>query len=573
MLFTEMLFAAAPQVKVSISAYEITVGERFQLTFTFENFSSNPEPDIAQLENFSIVSGPLKSRQTTWINGESTKIYSVTYTLVPLKTGRLTIPSFMFKDKRQEYQTESITLLVREPSEIKALKEKREELKPFYFEIIPSTTAPYVGEPFLLFYKIYFRQNIRNYHIDRILFNGYLTDYLPMPRNITVQPDTIQGVTYQTAILQKVLLTPTKSGKDTIPSQIIRLEVESPQAGRRSFFDDPFGMGIQLRNVDVVSPDVVLTIRSLPPNPPTSFTGAIGSFTMQAAFDTLKTEENQAVTLKINIQGKGNFKNFTFPKPDFPEQFMVFEPEIQENINPTDEGYIGSKTWEYVLIPNYQGTYYFEPIEFSYFSPEEKRYKKLMKTDLILTVTPNTQLIREQQHGLSQQEVELLSQDIRFIYLKERRIISPDSKNTLHFSDWLGYVFSVLICLAGGIYAGIQKFLEKSPNYRRKKSAFRTLQVGLKQLPENPEEILAALPKLFAKYVADKEGHHRQNLTRQDVMAYCRKKISNESLLSDIDSWWREVESLNYMPAEIDAQKAKEYREKMMQFIRILEKK
>lgn len=568
-----ILFAATPRVNVSVSENDISLKERFQLTFTFENFSGNPDPDVSRLKDFSVISGPSKSNQYSWINGQSTKVYSVTYTLAPLKTGRLTIPSYTFQDKRRSYQTEALTIRVREPEGLPDTPSGQSRLKPFYFELLPSTHTPYVGEPFVLSYKIYFRENIRNYHVDKTMFTGYLTDYLPVPRNPVVRTETVQGVSYQSAILQQVVLTPAISGKDTIPSQVIRLEVESPRQGRRSIFDDPFGMGIQLRNVDVVSPELVLNIRPLPPDPPASFTGAVGSFTLDAAFDTVETEENQAVTLKIEVKGKGNFKNFTFPKPEFPDQFMVFEPETQENVRLTDEGYTGSKIWEYVIIPNYQGTYYFEPVEFSYFSPKDGKYRKQMVPDLILTVTPNTRLIREQQQGLSRREVELLAQDIRFIQLKEGRIMSEESRHTIHGVDWIGYGISFIIFLVWSVFAGTKKFLERNPAYVRKKAAYRTLEAAARDLPATADEVIRMLPKLFARYVADKEGHGRQNLTRSEVIAYCREKIHDETLLQRIDTWWKEVEFLNYLPSETDDIRAQELKEEMLALIRLLEKK
>lgn len=568
-----ILFAATPRVSVSISENDISLKERFQLTFTFENFSGNPEPDISRLKDFTVISGPSKSNQYSWINGQSTKVYSVTYTLAPLKTGHLTIPSYTFQDKRRTFQTEALTIQVREPEGIPDTRAGQTHLKPFYFELIPSTHTPYVGEPLVLTYKIYFRENIRNYHVDKTMFTGYLTDYLPVPRNPVVKTETVQGVSYKSAILQKVILTPAISGRDTIPSQVIRLEVESPRQGRRSIFDDPFGMGIQLRNVDVVSPELILNIRPLPPDPPASFTGAVGSFTLHAAFDTVETEENQAVTLKIEVKGKGNFKNFTFPKPKFPDQFMVFEPETQENVHLTDEGYTGSKIWEYVIIPNYQGTYYFEPVEFSYFSPKDGKYRKQMVSDLILTVTPNTRLIREQQQGLSRREVELLSQDIRFIQLKEGRIMSEASRHTIRPVDWAGYGISFIICLIWAVFAGTKKFLERNPTYVRKKAAYRTLETSVRDLPADADEVIRMLPKLFARYVSDKEGHGRQNLTRSDVMAYCREKIHDQTLLHRIDNWWKEVEFLNYLPSDTDYAKVQELKEEMLVLIRHLEKK
>lgn len=127
-----------PRVSVSVSENEISLKERFLLTFTFENFSGNPDPDVSRLKDFSVISGPSKSNQYSWINGQSMKVYSVTYTLAPLKTGRLTIPSYTFQNKRQSFQTEPVTIRVREPEGIPDTRADQTRLKPFYFELLPQ---------------------------------------------------------------------------------------------------------------------------------------------------------------------------------------------------------------------------------------------------------------------------------------------------------------------------------------------------------------------------------------------------------------------------------------------------
>lgn len=568
------LWADDASVSVKVSKYDLTLRERFQLSFEFLNFSGTPEPDISQIPDITLISGPSKSNQFSWVNGRSTKTYVVTYTMAPLKTGQITIPSFTFQDKRINYTTEPVTINVHEPHAASDQKIGGKELRPFYLELLVSDKTPYNGEPVIVSYKIYFRQNIRNFHVDRnILFTGFLTDYLPIPRNPKVQTEIIDGNTYQTAVIQELILTPTRSGDFTVPSQVVRLEVESPTTGRRSIFDDPFGMGIQLRNVDVVSPEVQIKVIPLPEKRPASFTGAVGEFTMTAAFDTTATEENQAVTLKIEVKGSGNLKNFTFPKPEFPEQFMIFEPEHKENIALSSQGYSGAKSWEYVIIPNYQGSYYFDPVEFAYFSPKEKKYKVLQESDLILKVRPNTRLMREQQRGLNRQEVELLSQDIRFIQLKEGKVIPVNTGNIIRLRDFTGYILSLIVILIWIIIHTVRYFLGKNPAYLKKIRAFRNMQVKLEKLTGEPKTVIAELPRIFSQYISDKEGLERQNVSKSEILYFCKKRKIDEDSCSRIKEWWNQAEALNYLPSQIDEVKVTQLRNDMITLLRILEKK
>lgn len=568
------LWADDTSVTLKVSKYDLTLRERFQLSFEFLNFSGTPEPDISQIPGVTLISGPSKSNQFSWINGRSTKTYSVTYTMAPLKTGQIDIPSFTFRDKRIDYTTEPVTITVHEPQAAPDQKSTGRELNPFYLELLVSNKNPYNGEPVAVSYKIYFRQNIRNFHVDRnVLFTGFLTEYLPIPRSPKVQSENIDGTAYQTAVIQELILTPTRSGDFVIPSQVVRLEVESPTTGRRSIFDDPFGMGIQLRNVDVVSPEVPIKVLPLPAKQPASFTGAVGEFSMTADFDSASTEVNQAVTLKIEVTGMGNLKNFTFPKPEFPEQFMVFEPEHKENILLSSQGFTGSKRWEYVIIPNYQGSYYFDPVEFAYFSPKEKKYKVLQVSDLILKVRPNTRLIREQQRGLSRQEVELLSQDIRFIQLKEGKVIPENHGNFIRFRDYTGYILSLITLLAWIINLTVRHYLGKNPKYLKKMMAFRNMQAKIEKLNGEPELDMAELPRIFSQYILDKEGLDRQTINKSEIFNYCKKLKINEDVFNKIKEWWSRAEALNYLPSQIDENNVTQLKDDMMSLLRILEKK
>ena len=67
------------------------------------------------------------------------------------------------------------------------------------------------------------------------------------------------------------------------------------------------------------------------------------------------------------ISGVGNLKLINTPEVDFPKDFEVYDPKIDNKFNLTREGLSGNKVIEYLAIPRHAGNFTIPPVEFSYF--------------------------------------------------------------------------------------------------------------------------------------------------------------------------------------------------------------
>jgi hypothetical protein len=203
---------------------------------------------------------------------------------------------------------------------------------------------------------------------------------------------------------------------------IARIQVKRNRTGgpfdifNDPFFNDPFSGFGGIRDVKfaVKSDPVKITVKELPPNPPPSFNGAVGKFSMEGTIDKSKLKANDAVSFRLKLTGKGNIKLAEAPEFEISPDIEKYDPEITDNISLNERGASGSRIFEYLLIPRHQGQYEFGPVAFSYFDLEKKSYVTLR------TPTYKLDVERSKDGGAatamtSKSDFQILGRDIRFI--------------------------------------------------------------------------------------------------------------------------------------------------------------
>ena len=154
-----------------------------------------------------------------------------------------------------------------------------------------------------------------------------------------------------------------------------------------------------------------------------SFSGAVGSFTMDAVLPPDRLAANSAATYTVKISGTGNLTFVQAPKLTLPASFEQYNVKTTESINASAAGISGYRQFEYPFIARAEGTYDVEPVEFSYFDPARMQYMTLRSRPLELEITPDAKggggdAYVVQGRGMSKEEVKMLGQDIRFIKLQ-----------------------------------------------------------------------------------------------------------------------------------------------------------
>lgn len=439
LLFSEGVFAQS--FTASVSKNPVTVGERFQVTFSVNTVGTNfKAPDFKGL---SVLSGPNQSQSIQIINGAMNRSLSFNYILYADKVGDYTINPATITIDGQAEKSNSIQIKVLPESDVQKQRRQQEEeqekslgnqalqiLKENIFvKLSVSKRDVYQGEQITATYKLFIHPelNIAQINPSKIpSFNGFWTQEL---NNETIkwERESVNGVVFNSAVIKQVVLFPQRSGKLTIDPYefdvIARLKVQNRRRSNdpfSSFFDDPF-FGGSYRDFPYKpkSETSNINVKPLPPNAPASFAGAVGNLTMDAWLDKNSVKAGEPITLKVKISGRGNMKLIDALKVNFPPDFEVYDPKTIDNSILTAGGVTGNVTFEYLVIPRNAGKYKIEPILFSYFDLSKNEFVTNSSAEFEINVDKGDFASSSNNvvSGVRKEEVQLIGKDIRFIKL------------------------------------------------------------------------------------------------------------------------------------------------------------
>ncbi len=111
------------------------------------------------------------------------------------------------------------------------------------------------------------------------------------------------------------------------------------------------------------TPNILLNVRQLPDASPANFNGAVGDFVMSADFEVGILTLGNPLVFSITIQGTGILDALNPPMLNFPTDWRVL-PQSPQYIrgNQTIGVSLGSKQFQWVIIPSEVGSYIIPPI-------------------------------------------------------------------------------------------------------------------------------------------------------------------------------------------------------------------
>ena len=258
---------------------------------------------------------------------------------------------------------------------------------------------------------------------------------------------------------------------------ILNCSIEVPSKNRQfslfnDFFSDPFFS--RTKKQIVSSKKLKIDVKPVPQlGKPTDYTGAVGRFEIKASVDTARVSVNEAITLKIELSGTGNFALFQLPKIQFPSGLEVFSPKVKIEKDPFRDEISATRTWEYILIPRSDGQYILPSIKLDYFEPNLGLWEKISTNKIPILVTPseNTFMV---EGGLTKEEISLLQKDIRYIRQKPVRMRNS-SDNVFPMGFWYINILAIGIFFTPNIIKKVKSDIQESSGIYVKHKALRRL--------------------------------------------------------------------------------------------------
>lgn len=519
----------------------IPLGEAFRLVYSV-NAAGGKDLRVADFEHFDVLAGPFESRSSSVqvINGNvnSSTTISYTYTLLPKKEGSYTIPAASIVIEKQRYTSNALTVKVLPADKASQATTKQSAKNQgsvdnvltdenIFIRAIPTRTRLYEQDFLMVTYKMYTVLDVVRIEPNSVKlpdFKGFLKQEIDLPKTSQFNYETYNGRNFSTVVLYQTLLYPQKNGSMTIDKANFEAVVRiRSKAQVRSIFDNFFDTYQDVKK-KLVAPSIKIEVDKLPTNKPATFNGAVGAFSFNSSISSDKVAVNDAITLTFTIAGNGNLKLIPTVALDFPADFEVYDPKVNNSFKHTTNGVTGTKTIEYLIIPRNEGEFTIPSYTFCFFDLKSKSYKEISSPEYTIQVKKGAGGSGAQMMNFANKEqLTLLGKDIRYIFTGNPTFIQKDKFFFATLSYWLWLVIPFL--LSAVLFVGYRKQLKRNAdlsivkNRRANKVAVKRLKLAAKLLKENNKEVFYdEVLKALWGYLSDKLLIPLASLSKENVV-------------------------------------------------------
>ena len=560
LLFTAlMILSVVPafaQSEIKVQTHNVVAAdEQFNVTFIIDGESKPSDFTWNPGDDFQLLWGPQQGRSTSvqMINGKTTKSVQTTYSYVlrPLKAGKFTIARASAKVKGQDIFSEPVSIEVvasgsanrqTDGSSQGGQQAQRQSQNgmiqddDIFLTLELSRSNVVVGEPITATLKLYQKVNIAGFESAEFpTFNGFWSQEIEAPTNIEFVRETYDGQIYNSALLRKFILIPQQQGQIKIdPAELVCLVNVRVSTGGASIFDGFFDDYRTVRK-KVASKPLTVNVSPLPAGAPASFAGGVGEFRISAELskDTIRTHE--AASLLVTVTGRGNVSLLEAPKVNFPPDMEVYDTKISDKID--KGGTAGSKYYEFPFIPRSHGDFVIEPIRYSYYDVNQKKYVTLETPPIPISVERGNETDAGGivVAGNVQKDVRNLGSDIRFISTKDPGL---SSKGVFFVGSVLFWIILAVLAAAAAIcWAGLRHLAARradvvgTKNRKATKMALKRLQLAGTFLKQNLyTAFYEELHKALLGFISDKLNMPVSELSRDRIAESLKEGNVNSGL-------------------------------------------
>lgn len=524
----------------------VAVGETFKVDFTaegdkVEDFVWEPGND------FELLWGPVAGSSTSIViqNGKRTKTVtkSYSYVLSAKAEGRFVISSATAVIDGTPQSTSPITIEVISSASASQSSQSSEPSgssdgsgqpssrqtapadQDVFMTLSLSRTSAVVGEPIIATLKLYTNVDLNGFEsVSFPTFNGFWSQEIEAPVNLSFQRENVGGRLYQSALLRRYMLIPQQSGPITIdPAEMVAVVVvrSSPRA-TTSIFDSFFDNYQPVRK-RISTKAVTVNVSALPGGAPSSFGGGVGTFSIKARLSADTLRQHEAASLTVEVSGKGNIALIDPPQVNFPSDFEVYDMKAGDA--PAPGALSGTKRFEYPFIPRASGTYTIPSVEYSYYDISSRKYVTLRTDPIQVSVARNEDgQASSVPFAPGRQAVKNLNEDIRFIATGNPHL--KDRGNLFVRSAAFPVLAAVLILIAAAAVIAGRKIEARERDVRgmrnRKatKMALKRLNVAEGYLRSDLSgAFYEELYKALLGYVSDKLMISASEMSRDNISA------------------------------------------------------
>jgi hypothetical protein len=543
---------AQVQFEAKVSKQNLGLNERLRIDFTMNDDGDNFIPP--NFEGFKIVAGPSQQVSQSWINGKSSFNKTYSYFLLPMQKGALVIRQASIDIRGQIYKTSpiriTVTAAVEQPRDPNDTQVTADQSLHLVAEI--SKTNPYLNEPITVVYKIYFSYNIgiTNWReLDKPKYNDFWSQNIDI-KQLVAEEGKYNGEKYRFVTLRKTVLYPQKSGKLVIEPLSLDVDVQLP-SNRRNIF----GQVLLVEDHKRVSAGAkTINVKALPEaGKPADFSGAVGRFTFKVTPSKTNLKSGESLDLEVSVNGTGNLKLFTLPKPIVPTALEMYDPVHNEQVSTPLSGMIGKISDKYAIIPQYKGKYPIKPLVFTYFDLGSSSYKTIFSPEIMVNVLEGPNASDNSVATTSETKKSVLSSaQFKFIKLKTEL---TSIKQSDFYGSTLFYFLSVLPFLCIPVIVIFKKKKEAIDGGVAGNKIKLSNKLAKKYLSEaqkeigNKEPFYIALEKAMHNFLKAKINIETSEMSKEKISEILLERKANPDAITSFINLTENCEFARYAPS------------------------
>ena len=542
------------QVIVRIDGDIVEVGRPFLIIVEVSG-TNVEEPEIPQVPGLVIeTSARRRNDQFTIVNGNMTQVKVRGYVAKAMRKGTIEIPSVTVSINGREVKSEPFELTVKEAAPVRAgggspgpdSSARDQGAGPRTLTLDDAVLATsevdrrevYQGEPVHLTLSLWVLSSASL--ADRPLYMQYPTTTgfyaIPeTPQDVAIENRTHGGLDFRVTV-QKQVLYPLSTGTLTVGPWEWR-SIARVLTGRG--YEQ-----VQLRRTTL---PIEIEVRPLPPRP-ANFSGAVGTYTLQAHVTENKVIQGTPTRLVVRVTGDGNPDAIGEPHlPDIENAYIApAEKETQAHPSRDPVHVVVERSFTYAITPVKAGDLTIPAVEYCYFDTETKDYVTEQVGPFVVEVlaTPEEQSdqIVDSNLDLGAKPVTVLGEDIRPLEANpgglRRQGAAPVTAATLVAGPILAYC-------ALAVYLGRKRRFDSDTGLARSHRArvrARKRLTAVAKAPEPTEELYRAL----VGFVADKFDVSEAGMTSSDAQELLRRYEIGPDLVDTLLKILRKCERARY---------------------------
>ncbi len=190
--------------------------------------------------------------------------------------------------------------------------------------------------------------------------------------NLQPQTVTVMGTPFRAYVLQRSAAFPQRSGELSVGAPKVTFD-----AGGGSLFD-------AAERVNRVGVPVAINVKPLPQPGPSD--AVVGHYTIKAWLDRTTAQTGDAVTLRVDVTGRGNVQDLRIALPPV-VGVRTLQPAIRDQQHFQAGRLSGTRSWEWILIAEAPGEHSVPPIELHFFDPDAEEYGAARTAALTFTAS------------------------------------------------------------------------------------------------------------------------------------------------------------------------------------------